>query len=114
MCQAVDDIRHGDVGVQPSVVGHLRFFQICAVPNGVDVVIAFQLEVLVNLQRAVTRQSVPCFAKQSLRKEFCDAHCGLRPQNADDVIKHVTDTKHGVVFSSSSLRVREEMLCAVL
>lgn len=80
MCQAVDDICHSDIGVEPSVVGHLRFFHVCAVPNGIDVVIAFQLEVLVNFQSSVTCQFVPCFAKQSLQKEFCDVHCGLRPQ----------------------------------
>lgn len=71
MCQAVDDICHCDVGMEPSMVSHLWFIQICTVSNGIDVLIAFHLEVLVDFQSTITCHFVPCFAKQQIfRRSF--------------------------------------------
>lgn len=50
--------------MQLSVVCHLWFLQVRTVSNGIDVVIAFQLEVLVNVQSSVACQFVSCLAKQ--------------------------------------------------
>lgn len=71
LCQAVDDICHHDVGMELSMVGHLGLFEICTVPNGIDVLVAFQLEVLVDFQSTIICHFVTWFAKQQVfRRSF--------------------------------------------
>lgn len=56
----VDDVGHGDTGVEAGVIGHLGLPHIGAVTDGVDVAVALHLEVLVHSQSAVAGQLIAC------------------------------------------------------
>ena len=56
----VDNVGHGDVGVEAGVIGHLGLPHIGAVSDGVDVAVTFHLKVLIHSQSTVASQLITC------------------------------------------------------
>lgn len=62
----IDDVGHGDAGVEAGVIGHLGLLHICAVADGVDMAAALHLEVLVHPQGTVASQVTFCREEPTL------------------------------------------------
>ena len=53
LLHGVDNVGHGDVGMEVGMIGHLGLPHVGAVSDGIDVAVTFHLEVLVYSQSAI-------------------------------------------------------------